>query len=60
MAALERLEKRRMVVLTTYRSIAWLPARRLAWLQRQAATTSSVAEEIAALSAFLEQQRASP
>lgn len=60
MAALERLEKRRVVVLTTYRSIAWLPARRLVWLQRQAATTSSVTEEIAALSALLEQQRASP
>lgn len=57
-AAAKRLAKRRLVVLTTYRSIVWLPERRLAWLQAQATSTPAASAEIAELAALLEDQRA--
>jgi hypothetical protein len=57
-AAAKRLEKHRLVVLTTYRSIVWLPERRLAWLQAQATSTHGASAEIAELAALLDDQRA--
>ncbi|MFM8856517.1 MAG: hypothetical protein ACKOI2_04810 [Actinomycetota bacterium] len=54
-AAMDRLANRQMVVLTAYGSIAWLPKRRLAWLQAQALPSPAVEEEIAELSALVEE-----
>ena len=45
-----RLRKRGLVVLTAYGSIAWLPERRLKWLQEQETTSADMAAEIAELS----------
>lgn len=49
------LGRRRLVVFT---SVVWLPERRLTWLQKHGASAASSAEEIAELSALVEERRA--
>lgn len=56
-AATRGLWDRGMVVCT---SVVWLPERRLSWLEKQGSAATTSVEEIAKLSALLEEQRVAP